>query len=233
MHTNEQKIIKLSMMVLSLAIILVYVLLFQVKGKTLKGNTPSTTTSGGDIVISIQSGDEQQTLTPTYMGRQEIPDLPTTSGTISGLDDGKIILPTGATVLPTIETPQEQTGGINILSGTNVFYGSIESIDKLGIKYQYALIDNKNTYYIYLGNPTYDFASIARKLNGNLYELKTEQEIAQNQLFGDKIVFINLPEYKDKKVVMLVYLGKDIWLLQIEYANYYKAKKYLKPLFTQ
>jgi hypothetical protein len=45
MHTNEQKIIKLSMMVLSLAIILVYVLLFQVKGKTLKGNTPSTTTS--------------------------------------------------------------------------------------------------------------------------------------------------------------------------------------------
>jgi hypothetical protein len=45
-----------------------------------------------------------------------------------------------------------------------VFYGTIESIEKLGIKYSYALIDSKNIYYVNLGLPTYDFASIARKL---------------------------------------------------------------------
>jgi hypothetical protein len=95
------------------------------------------------------------------------------------------------------------------------------------------LVDDKNTYYIYLGNPTYDFASIARKLNGNLYELKTEAMIAQNKLFGDEIVFINLPQYKDKTVLMLIYLNKNVRLLQIDYTNYYKVKKTLKSLFTE
>jgi hypothetical protein len=101
----------------------------------------------------------------------------------------------------------------------------------LGIKYQYALADEKGIRYIYLGTPSYDFASIARALKGNLYTLATEQDILQNKLFGNKVVFINLPEYKDKQVLMLFYLNDGIWLVQMEYSLYHKSKTYLKSLF--
>lgn len=61
--------------------------------------------------------------------------------------------------------------------------------------------------------------------------MSTEQEIIENKLFGKKVVFINLPEYKDKQVVMLVYQSDGIRLMQIEYNVYHKSKPYLKSLF--
>ena len=121
--------------------------------------------------------------------------------------------------------------GIKLLSGTSIYYGTIAIIEKLGIKYQYALVDEKGIRYIYLGTPSYDFASIARALKGSLYTLATEQDILQNKLFGNKVVFINLPEYKDQQVVMLLYLNDGIRLVQMEYGLYHKSKTYLKSLF--
>lgn len=120
---------------------------------------------------------------------------------------------------------------IKLLSGTSVYYGPIEVIEKLWIKYQYALADEKGIRYVYLGTPSYDFASIARALKGSLYTLATEQDIIQNKLFGNKVVFINLPEYKDKQVIMFIYLNDGIWMVQMEYSLYHKSKAYLKSLF--
>lgn len=84
---------------------------------------------------------------------------------------------------------------------------------------------------MYLGTPSYDFASIARALQGSIYTLATEQDILQNKLFGNKVAFINLPEYKDKQVLMLIYLNDGIRLIQIEYNLYHKSKAHLKSLF--
>ncbi len=61
--------------------------------------------------------------------------------------------------------------------------------------------------------------------------MATEQELIQNKLFGNKVVYLNLPEYKDKQVIMLVYMDDGIRLIQIEYALYHKSKAYLKSLF--
>ena len=118
-----------------------------------------------------------------------------------------------------------------MLSGTSIYYWSIAIIEKLWIKYQYALTDDKGIRYIYLGTPSYDFASIARALKWSLYTLATEQDILQNKLFGNRVVFINLPEYQDKQVVMLLYLNDGIRLVQMEYSLYHKSKSYLKSLF--
>ena len=120
---------------------------------------------------------------------------------------------------------------IKMLSGTSIYYWSIAIIEKLWIKYQYALTDDKGIWYIYLGTPSYDFASIARALKGSLYTVATEQDLLQNKLFGNKVVYINLPEYKDKQVVMLVYLKDGIRLIQMDVALYHKSKSYLKSLF--
>lgn len=229
MHTNakEQKIIKLFMATLFLAIVLVYILLFQVKWNNMK--TANNTSTWWAIEISIRSGDQEQTLTPVDQQRKEL-----SMNTWNNLT--WIAITTGIAILDTTTEstkPSTTWSNITILSGTNVFYGSIESIEKLGIKYQYALVDKQNIYFVNLGTPVYDFASIARKLWGNLYELKTEQELAQNKLFGTKVVYINLPEYKDKRVVMLLYIEDQTRLIQMDYVLYHKTKSYLKSLFTQ
>jgi len=130
---------------------------------------------------------------------------------------------TGNTPPDSVPISKTTTGTINksttikLLSGTSIYYGSIAVIEKLGIKYQYALADETGTWFIYLGTPSYDFASIARALKGNLYTMATEQELIQNKLFGNKVVFINLPEYKDKQVLMLFYLSDGIRLVQMDY----------------
>lgn len=213
------------MAVLFLAIVLVYLLLFQVKGKSLKA---VNNTSWSAIQISVMSWDQEQTLTAVDQERQALAADTGTQQTGTSIPTTKIDVLT--------ETPKTATttgGNIVILSGTNVFYGTIEAVEKLGIKYQYALVDNKNIYYVNLGNPVYDFASIARKLWGNLYELKTEQELAQNKLFGTKVTYINLPEYKEKRVLMLLYIKDQVRLIQMDYSLYHKTKAYLKSLFTQ
>jgi len=120
---------------------------------------------------------------------------------------------------------------IKMLSGTSIYYWKIAIIEQLGIKYQYALADEKWIWYIYLGTPSYDFASIARALKGSTYTMATEQELLENKLFGNKVIYINLPEYKDKQVIMLVYMNDGIWLIQVEYSLYHKSKAYLKSLF--
>lgn len=214
------------MAALFLAIVLVYILLFQVKGNSMK--TANTPTSWA-IEISVLSGDQEQTLTPEDQQREELSMNTGSNITWTAFTTGIAILDTDSKST----NPLTTWSNITILSGTNVFYGSIESIEKLGIKYQYALVDKQNIYFVNLGTPVYDFASIARKLWGNLYELKTEQELAQNKLFGTKVVYINLPEYKDKRVVMLLYIKDQTRLIQMDYALYHKTKSYLKSLFTQ
>lgn len=119
-----------------------------------------------------------------------------------------------------------------MLSWTSIYYGKIAIIEQLGIKHQYALTDSSGIRYIYLGTPSYDFASIARALKGTTYTMATEQELIENKLFGNKVVFINLPEYKDKQVIMLVYMNDGIRLIQIDYGIYHKSKSYIKSLFT-
>jgi len=215
------------MATLFIAIVLVYILLFQIKWTSIDAQI---TPASWAIQISIQSWDQEQLLTPVDQGLQALPNSWATQSWINTVTGISILYNTGTDLS---QVPVSTGSNITILSGTNVYYGSIESIDKLGIKYQYALVDSKNIYYINLGNPVYDFASIARKLWGNLYEVKTEQDLAQNKLFGTKVTFINLPEYKDKRVLMLIYIKDQTWLVQMDYNLYHKTKAYLKSLFTQ
>jgi hypothetical protein len=46
-------------------------------------------------------------------------------------------------------------------------------------------------------------------------------------------VFINLPEYKEKMTIMLIYINQEVRLLQMDYALYHKSKSYIKSLFIQ
>lgn len=68
------------MITLCLGILFVYVLLFQVKGKSLQ-TASSTISSGADLTISIRSGENVQTLTPVSQV------IATITGTIEPKED--------------------------------------------------------------------------------------------------------------------------------------------------
>ncbi|MCX6824610.1 MAG: hypothetical protein NTY80_00150 [candidate division SR1 bacterium] len=211
------------MMLLFLALMIVYVVWYQVKGNAFK-NMNQSENSGSDIQIISKSGSLMPTISSVETTNEN--EVAITTGTKNKTGN---IVPVTISKLTT-GTMNKNTS-IKLLSGTSVYYGPIEVIEKLGIKYQYALADEKGIRYVYLGTPSYDFASIARALKGSLYTLATEQDIIQNKLFGNKVVFINLPEYKDKQVIMFIYLNDGIWMVQMEYSLYHKSKAYLKSLF--
>ena len=226
MHQLERKILKLSTVVLLLSILVVYVLFYQVKWIQIK-NKIWTDTVDNSMKIYVKNGNEKQLIWSLISDQIDV-------GT-SGLVKNNVVTWDLITwdMKQIIWNVLNKTGSNNIkyLSWTQLFYGILESIEKLWIAYKYILQDKKWIYYIYLWNIQYDIASIARKLWWNLYTINTEQEILKNKLFGDKVNFINLPEYKNKIVLMLVYIDKEAWLLQVDYKLYHKSKTYLQSLF--
>lgn len=125
----------------------------------------------------------------------------------------------------------QQTNKIMILSWTSLRYGRVESVEKLWISYQYALKDEKDIYYVFLDPQRYEFDEIVRSLGGTTYTITTEKEMIENKLFWDKVTFINLPEYNKNKVVMLVEIDNLLRLLQVNYSIYHNSKWYIKQLF--
>ena len=118
-----------------------------------------------------------------------------------------------------------------VLSWTHSFYWSLDFVDLLWISYKYVLKDDKWIYFLNMDWYTYDFSDIARKLWWNLYIMNTESEILANKLFGDKVTFINIPEYANKKVLMLLNVNNQARLLAMDYDLYHQSKPYLQSLF--
>lgn len=225
MH-DEKKLIRLAMITLFLSLMIVYMLLYQVKWDKLK------------VVTSTKSWNDKVSIVPKTWTISEVMrvDNKTWSLVISGNANSgtKIIAPiksnswTKAIVVKTWSTIGTK---IKMLSWTYIYYGWSDSLDKLWIKYQYALRDTKDIHYFNLWNPTYDFKSIARSLWWDTFTLITEQDIFQNKLFWGKVIFINLPENKDKLVLMVIYVNNEVWMIEISYDIYHKSKEYIKSLF--
>ena len=119
---------------------------------------------------------------------------------------------------------------IKLLPGTTEYFGTLDIVSILGQKPKYTLQDSRWNYFAYYGDHL-DFVKTVQTLWGNVYEMVTEAEILQNQLFGDKISYINLSMFRDIRVLMVIEIDGDVWLLQIPSDKYHQSKDYLKSLF--
>ena len=117
-----------------------------------------------------------------------------------------------------------------ILPGTTEYLGTLDIVSILGQKPKITLQDSKWNYFAYYGNHL-DFAETIETLWWNVYKMVTESEILQNQLFGDRVSYINLSSFKDVRVIMVIEIDEDVWLLQIPADKYHQSKDYLKSLF--
>lgn len=121
---------------------------------------------------------------------------------------------------------------ILLLSGTQMYYGEFEIANLLSINPLYILYDPKGIYYAYLGTQEKDWRSIVKLNKGSITELRKKEDLLKNNLFGNKVIFINIPKYKNKEVIMIITLGKDQWLINIPFGIYHKSKNYLKSVFS-
>lgn len=223
---NDKNIVRNAMIVLFLSLLIVYVVRYQVHNS--KDTSPAIDQwSIADSLTII----EQEYDTWTYLTNpiQETWFVNIDTGTQQTVQTWIQQEQPTISITSTQNTDQED---MEILSGTTLYFGPIEWIDKLWITYNYALKDDKNIYYVALWDKEPDLSAIARSLWWTLYTMNTETEIIKNQLFGKRVVFINLPEYKDKVTLMYVEVGSKKWLLQISYTIYHQSKSYLQELFT-
>ena len=119
-----------------------------------------------------------------------------------------------------------------MLPGTSEYFGTLDIVSILGEKPEYTLQDSKWNYFAYYGDHL-NFVQTVQTLWGNVYEMVTESEILQNQLFGDRVSYINLSMFKDIRVLMVIEIDDDVWLLQIPADKYHQSKAYLTSLFIQ
>jgi hypothetical protein len=219
MH-HEKQVVRNAMIVLFLSLAIVYVILYQATGFHLPGEENINKSINISPIVSGNAS----------LSDPSIDDLLADEDTMSGMQDtqtGSIITNNNDTGSKTLDNTD-----IKILSGASIYFGDISSIKKLNIDYSYALKDSKEIYYMRLDTRP-DLAGITKLLGGTIYVMNTEQEILQNKLFGTKVTFINIPEYKNTTVLLMVELPNEIWLLQVPYQTYHTSKTYLKNLFTE
>ncbi len=224
----------MAMIILFLAFIVVYVLFYQIHGKVLDSlfiANHSETTDFEPIPnpsLTILSGNKSDVdQLSQKMGVEEL--LWALYSNTSGWDAIQDLEPIGSASTEIVPGIIQQH--IEILSGTEMFFGVVEAVDLLDLQPQYLLKDYKDIYYARLDNYPIGLKSLVQLLGWNLYQMTTEKEIIENVLFGDRITYINLPEYKNILVIMIIELKGEVWLLQIPYPKYHHSKEYLKTLF--
>jgi len=241
------------MLVLFLSLMIIYVILFNIKWDILKDkitpNTQQYPPTNAITTINNPNTQEETTISNTTddirsmlvdnTDNRPIQKSETTQ-TINTNSGWFVTHTTWTTFVEPGNQFEEQTNPTNndidnqddifILSGTKKYYGPLIAIEKLGITYQYALKDDKDIYYIAYKASEQDLIQIVRQLWGSIYTLSSEQDMVQNNLFGDKISFINIPELKDKVVIMIIEANNTKRMVQISHAIYHQSKNYLKKI---
>lgn len=99
----------------------------------------------------------------------------------------------------------------------------------------YILKDMQNTHYVFLGDVDLsNWRTTIQTKWGNIVAIEDKNAISQHQLRGDKVWFINLPEYQGIKVLLLVFFedGQDVWFMQIDHDTYYADKEQFTKRFA-
>ena len=131
---------------------------------------------------------------------------------------------------PTTQSPSD----IKILHWTQIYTWRLDIINELGVGYKYILKDSNGVYFVYLGNSVSDLRYKASKIGWNTVEITDKKVIIDNSLFGEKVIFINIPKYQKQYVFIVVKptMQNEYWLMQVNFKDYYMLKKYLQTLFT-
>jgi len=233
---ENKKVITRSLVVLFLSLALVYSLTYQKKESLFK----AAITNWNEI--TKQTWNQNQNLwssskTSTNLNKDSdsVKNVKTSdSVSLWGVKSSWVSNSNTQTPSTTESSTSDRLASTNskMLPGTTEYFGTLDIVSILGQKPEFTLQDSQWNYFAYYGNHL-NFVQTVQTLGGNVYEMVTESEILQNQLFGDRVSYINLSMFKDIRVLMVIEIDGDVWLLQIPADKYHQSKDYLKSLFIQ
>ncbi len=228
---ENKKVITWSLIVLLLSLWIVYSLTYQKKESIFK----STRKSWNDITNQTWTQNQNWWLNTqkTTNLNKDSENIKTTNSVSLWDKQPSWVTNSNTQTSNTSETTTSENIGsadIKTLPGTTEYFGTLDIVSILWEKPEYTLQDSKWNYFAYYGDHL-DFIDTVEILGGNVYEMVTESEILQNQLFGDRVSYINLSMFKDIRVIMVIRIDGDVRLLQIPSDKYHYSKDYLKSLF--
>ena len=241
-YNYESNAVRWSIIVLCISLALVYVVLYYVKWDVFKWTWNEVLAMNNTWITLSEIADEQDYSMKSDTWNIDVPSQSnwlfnhSDWGNVSNSNVETINNQWGLTIID-LSNPNVNSNSNNSLSEmvvlrwTHTYYGDLDFVNLLWISYKYALKDDKWIYYLNMDGYTYDFSDIARKLWWNLYIMNTESEILANKMFGNKVTYINIPDYANKKVLMLIDVNNQSRLLAVDYSIYHQSKSYLQSLF--
>ena len=102
-------------------------------------------------------------------------------------------------------------------------------------KIYYILKNNDNTHFAYLGKELPDITQKLSELEGKTLAITHKNDINIHWLFGDKVIYLLVPQYIGKKALFFVQFAeaKDRWFLQIDSDIFETTKPLLRELFAK
>jgi len=144
-----------------------------------------------------------------------------------------IKLKTTETVVSQLVLPEQ----ILYLEWTHHRVWVMKSAKFIGIDHavKYILKNNDNTHFAYLGKDLPDIADSLATLWGKSVAITMKNDIHTHWLFGDKIIFLLVPQYIGKKQLFFVYFAeaRDRWFIQVDTDIFETTKPLLRELFTK
>lgn len=125
--------------------------------------------------------------------------------------------------------------GQRMLSWTALYYGTLDILKTLWIRYEYILKDKSyNIYYVYIGKKGTDYGipNIIKAVWWETIEIYAKNAIINNLYFGDRVTFATLPNQLSTQTNVFVRMGEDLWLIQDLTGEYKQNKRHIRYVFT-
>jgi hypothetical protein len=123
------------------------------------------------------------------------------------------------------------------LAGTHHRVGVMKSAKFVGIdpSIQYILKNNDNTHFAYLGKELPEIADSFAVIWWKSVAFTQKNDIYTHWLFGDKVIFLLVPQYIGIKQLFFVYFAEagDRWFIQVDNDIFETTKPLLRELFAK
>ncbi len=132
-------------------------------------------------------------------------------------------------LLAKLKGSDDQSGSksLLILSGTNLAYDELESLNKLWIKGKYILRGKDDIYFVNLGKWEIELNFKVSQFAGNIKTITDLNEIKKGGFNLLIMNYINIPSRKDTYVVFTTKQNTDNRLVQAPAKSYYNNKAYI------
>lgn len=227
---KETRLVRIALFLILVAFSLIYALFFMVQWEHLRKDFQS-------IFVYrwfIESGNIQKTpLSTGLLLSWNVVDQNTSDATTSLSTESSIVSETPDSFITDVLSATNS--GQRILSWTALYYGSLDILKTLWIRYEHILKDkNYNIYYVYIGKKwsTYNIPEIVKAIWWTTIEIYAKNAIIDNLYFGDRVTFATLPSQLSIQTNVFVRIDDELWLIQDLTGEYKQNKKHIRYIFT-